>query len=67
VQRNGIYWLPRFSVALERAGGAVEWIDVDITGERTPLPAVSNVERLRLDPAEHYLLSGPRTIEATDS
>lgn len=66
VRSNGDYWLPDFSVAVEAADGSMEWLRVDVASERTPLPAGSDGVRVRLDPAEAYLLAGDRVIEVAD-
>jgi hypothetical protein len=66
VRSGGDYWLPDFSVAVETADGSTRWLRVDVAGDRTPVPAGSDVVRVRLDPAEAYLLAGDRVIEAAD-
>jgi hypothetical protein len=66
VRSGGDYWLPDFAVAVETADGSTRWLRVDVAGDRTPLPAGADVVRVRLDPAEAYLLAGDRVIEAAD-
>lgn len=63
VQNGGVYWLPGFAVALERTDGSVDWVRVDIEGERTAILAASDVVRIRLDPAGEFLLRGDRVVE----
>lgn len=63
VRSGGDYWLPRFSVAAEAADGSMEWLRLDIEGDRTSIPAGPGVVRIRLDPAEDYLISGSRVVD----
>jgi hypothetical protein len=66
VRSGGDYWLPRFSLAVEAADGSVRWLHMDIDGERTTIPAGPDVVRIRLDPAEDYLISGSRVVDVAD-
>ncbi len=63
VQNDGAYWLPDFAVAIERTSGAVDWVRVDLEAARTEIPVGVDVARIRLDPAEAYLLKGDRVVE----
>lgn len=63
VQNGGTYWLPGFAVALERTDGSVDWVRVDLEGERTDIPSGAGVIRVRLDPAGAFLLLGDRVAE----
>ncbi|MNN84295.1 hypothetical protein D3C81_2014400 [compost metagenome] len=63
VQNGGTYWLPGFAVALERGDGSVDWIRVDLEGERTDIPSGAGLVRVRLDPAGEFLLLGDRVAE----
>lgn len=65
VQNGDVYWLPGFAVAVERRDGSVDWMRVDLEGERTEIGsgAGSDVVRVRLDPAGDYLLLGDRVAE----